>query len=187
MHPLKRLAGAAVVAALLAGSTFAADTAFAQSPPEPPSRFAGSVTIDGQPAPAGTPIEARVGNASCGVATVFLQGGQARYVIDVAGAATQAGCGTPGAQVTFVVGGRAAPQTGSWRNYELVQLDLALTSATPTPAATQPPAATPTPRPPVAGTSRAHADAPSAWWIVAMAGLASLGFAGMGWAASRRQ
>lgn len=187
MHPLKTFAGAAVAAALLAGSALAADTAFAQSPPEPPSRFAGSVTIDGQPAPAGTPIEARVGSTSCGVTTVFLQGGQARYVIDVASAATQAGCGTPGAQVTFVVGGQAAPQTGSWRNYELAQLDLALVTATPTATATPPPAATPTPRPPVAGTSRAHADAPSAWWIVAMAGLASLGFAGMGWAASRRQ
>lgn len=187
MHPLKNFARAAVAAALVAGSALAADTAFAQSPPEPPSRFAGSVTIDGQPAPAGTPIEARVGSSSCGFTTVFQQGGQARYVIDVDSVATRPGCGTPGESVTFVVAGQAAPQTGSWRNYELAQLDLALVTATPTAAATQPPAVTPTPRPPVAGTSRAHADAPSAWWIAAMAGLASVGFAGMGWAASRRQ
>ncbi len=186
MHAWKKLARTVAVTALLGSSAFVANPVLAQSPPEPPSRFAGSVTIDGQPAPVGTPIEARVGASSCGVAAVFHQGGEARYVVDVAGAATQPGCGTPGATVTFVVGGQIAPQTGSWRNYELVQLDLALTSASPTPSATQA-AVTPTPRPPVAGTSLDRADGPSAWWVIAMAGLASLGFAGMGWAASRRQ
>lgn len=184
MRILKFVAGAALAAALLLGSLASAGGALAQSPPEPPSRFAGSVTIDGQPAPAGTAIEARVGTASCGVTTVFLQSGQARYVIDVASAAAQPGCGTPGAAVTFIVGGTPAPQTGTWRNYELAQLDLALTAATPTPAAS--PSPTPTPRPPVAGTSTTAAEAPSAWWLVAMAGLGMLGFAGMGWAASRR-
>jgi hypothetical protein len=184
MRILKSVAVAALAAALLVGSLASAGGALAQSPPEPPSRFAGTVTIDGQPAPAGTAIEARVGSASCGVTTVFLQGGQARYVIDVASAAAQPNCGTPGATVTFIVGGAPAPQTGSWRNYELVQLDLALTRSTPTPAVS--PSPTPTPRPPVAGTSASAADAPSAWWLVAMAGLGALGFAGMGWAASRR-
>ncbi|GIW12728.1 MAG: hypothetical protein KatS3mg062_0167 [Tepidiforma sp.] len=179
---LTTAASAALVFGALAG--VGAGTAEAQSPPEPPSRFAGSVTIDGQPAPAGTVIEARVGTSTCGSATVFTQGGQARYVIDVASAASQPGCGTAGAAVTFVVGGAVAPQSGTWRNYELAQLDLALVSASPTPTAS--PSPTATPRPPVAGTGVAAAGGPSAWWVISMAALASLGFAGMGWAAYRR-
>jgi hypothetical protein len=184
MIAVRLIAGAVVAVTLVLGSLGAARQAGAQSPPEPPSRFAGSVTIDGQPAPAGTPIEARVGDVSCGVSTVFVQGGQARYVIDVASAVSQPGCGTAGATVTFIVGGTKAPQSGTWRNYELAQLDLALVTATPTPLSS--PVLTPTPRPPVAGTGLAGPDGPSAWWIISMAALASLGFAGMGWAASRR-
>ncbi len=183
MHPCSRKLGAALVTALIAGGSITGG-ALAQSAPEPPSRFAGTVTIDGQPAAPGTPVEARVGDVSCGVTTVFASGGQSRYVIDVASAASQPGCGTPGATVTFVVAGRPAGQVGSWRNFELSQLDLAVTSPTPTP--TTAPAATPTPRPPVAGTGLSSPGGPSGWWLVSMAALASLGFAGMGWAASRR-
>lgn len=185
MHTITRKIAAAVAATCLTlGAT--AGMALAQSVPEPPSRFAGTVTIDGQPAAPGTPIEARIGDTSCGVTSVFAQGGQARYVIDVASAASQPGCGTPGASVTFVVGGRVASQVGTWRNYELGQLDLVVTSPSPSPTPTAPPPVTPTPRPPVAGTGLAQPDGPSGWWLATMAALASLGFAGMGWAASRR-
>ncbi|WP_322819741.1 hypothetical protein [Tepidiforma sp.] len=183
MACFRSIGGAVAVVALFVGAVGAADRAGAQSPPEPPSRFVGTVTVDGQPAPAGTPVEARIGGVSCGVTTVFLQGGQARYVIDVAGAASQPGCGAVGTTITFIVGGSAAPQTGVWRNYELTQLDLALVRATPTPASS--PAASPTPRPPVAGTGLAEQAGPSTWWVISMAALGALGFIGMGWAASR--
>jgi hypothetical protein len=178
--------GAAAVGAVLLGNIFVADGAHAQSPPEPPSRFAGTVTLDGRPAPVGTTVEARIGATSCGVTSVFIQAGQARYVVDVAGAVARPGCGTIGATVTFHVGGIPAAQTGSWRNYELVQLDLVAVAVTPTPVPPTPVPPTPTPRPPVAGMGYSSADGLSAWWLLSMAGLASLGFAGMGWAAARR-
>lgn len=178
-------------AALAAGAAFAAVTlgsgaVIAQSPPEPPARFVGTVTLNGQPAPAGTAVEARVGATSCGASTVFVQGGQSRYTIDVAGAASQPGCGTPDAAVTFVVGGVPAAQTGSWRNYELNQLDLTARSAAPTASPAVSPTVTATPRPPSAGSGQAVDGGVSGLWLASAALLASLAFVGMGWAAARR-
>ncbi|MES4792275.1 MAG: hypothetical protein C4321_04175 [Chloroflexota bacterium] len=184
MACFRSIRGAVAAVALFMGAVGGADRAGAQSPPEPPARFVGNVTIDGQPAAAGTPVEARIGGVSCGATTVFVQAGQARYVIDVAGAASQSGCGAVGTRITFIVGGDVAPQTGVWRNYELSQLDLALVRATPTLASS--PAASPTPRPPAAGTGLAEQSSPSTWWVVSIAVLGAVGFVGMGWAASRR-
>lgn len=184
LQPGLRLVSRAAIAACatLAAVTLGAGAVIAQAPPEPPARFVGTVTLNGQPAPAGTPVEARVGSASCGVAAVFVQGGQSRYTIDVPGAASQPGCGTPDAAVTFLVGGVPAAQAGSWRNYELNQLDLTASSATPT---VQPPA-TPTPRPPSAGSGQPLDGGVSSLWLASAALLASLAFVGMGWAAARR-
>lgn len=179
---LKRI----TLAAMVVGAAFAAMTiapAAAQAPPEPPARFVGSVVVDGAPAPAGTTIEARVGATTCGVANVFMLGSEARYTLDAAGAISQPGCGTDGAQVRFYVGGAAA-QTGAWRNYELNTLNLSVSAATPT--ATSTVVVTPTPGAPVAGTGMGTGSSPSAWWLVSAALLGSLGFAGAGWAAVRR-
>ena len=119
-------------------------TAAAQSPPIPPARFAGTVSINGAPAPGGTPIEARVGSASCGTASVFIEGGASRYVIDVAAESTATpGCGTDGATVSFFVAGQAAG-SGSWVNFDLNQLNLGSSTATPTPTATGTPTGTAT-------------------------------------------
>jgi len=173
-----RWPAAVVVAVVLALAS--ASISLAQSPPNPPARFVGTVTIDGTPATAGTTIEARIGAATCGVATVFISGSEARYTLDVPAAQPSAAeCGTEGAIVAFYVLGKAVGQTGSWRNWELNQLNLTVT--TPTPAAP-----TPTPKVPVAGNTAGADYSFSAWWIASMAGLAAVGFAGMGWAATRQ-
>jgi hypothetical protein len=79
--------------------------------------------------------------------------------------AVQAGCGTPGATVTFLVDGEVAGEV-AWRP-GLQQIDLAV-----------PPAPTPNPTPeivlPVLGGGGAADSAPSSLWVV----LALLAFAG---------
>jgi len=178
IHLVMRRGGTLV--AVLALAMASVGVSLAQSPPNPPARFVGTVTIDGAPAPAGTTIEARIGTATCGVATVFMSGSEARYTLDAPAAQPSAAeCGTEGASVSFYVGGKAAGQTGSWRNWELNQLNLTVVAPTPVPA-------TPTPRVPVAGNTVGTDYGFSAWWIASLATLAAIGFSGMGWAASRR-
>ncbi|MCZ7577361.1 MAG: hypothetical protein M5U18_10120 [Dehalococcoidia bacterium] len=102
---------ALAVALLLALASFS--VSLAQSPPNPPSRFVGSVTVDGTPAPAGTLIEVRIGATTCGVTTVFMASGEARYVVDSPALDPSAApnCGTESSTVSFYVGGRLAAQT----------------------------------------------------------------------------
>jgi hypothetical protein len=184
---LKVLAGgwlAAVLGvALFAGAgTFGASTVSAESPPNPPARFAGTVRVDGQPVPAGTVIEARIGNAACGVTQTFTQGGQSRYVLDVPALDPGAtpNCGVDGAVVTFFIGGKRAAQTGTWRNYQLNELNLTYTTPTPTVSPT------PTPRPPRTGETLGTGGGDSASWLLAIAGLGILAFGVSGVAAARR-
>ena len=161
-----------LAASLLASALFATTVA-AQSPPIPPARFAGSVTLNGTPAPAGTPIEARVGTAVCGTTTVFIEGGASRYVVDVAANdAEHPGCGTPGISVSFFVSGQAAG-SGEWVNFDLNQLNLVATastptatpSATPTGTAPAPAPATGTPRAPTTGSGMASDGDGLAWGL----------------------
>ncbi|OAI38727.1 hypothetical protein AYO38_09180 [bacterium SCGC AG-212-C10] len=128
-----------VFLALFAGVTVVS----AQAPPAPPARFVGTVSVNGAPAAAGTVIEARVGGASCGTTTVFMNGSEARYSIDVKGADTASapGCGTDGAAISFIVGGATAAQSGTWRNFDLNTLNLTAGGAAATPTTV---AATPT-------------------------------------------
>lgn len=171
---------ALAVALLLALASFS--VSLAQSPPNPPSRFVGSVTVDGAPAPAGTLIEVRIGASTCGVATVFMASGEARYAVDspALDPSTAPNCGTEASKVSFYVGGRLANQTATWRNWELNQVNLTVTAATPTAAPT------PTPKVPSAGNSVGTDYGFSPLWIASMAALAIVGFTGMGWAAARR-
>lgn len=153
---LRRLAAATVAAAI--GAAMVVNIAAAQSPPNPPSRFVGTVSVNGQPAAAGTVVEARIGAATCGTTTVFTASGQSRYTLDSPALdPTQApGCGADGSTVTFFVGGQQAGQTGVWRNYQLNTVDLTVgaqvttTPTTPTTTAVPTTPAT-TPRAPVAG------------------------------------
>ncbi|GIW14734.1 MAG: hypothetical protein KatS3mg063_0587 [Tepidiforma sp.] len=184
---LKVLAGgwlAAVlgIALFAAAGTLGASTVSAESPPNPPARFAGTVTIDGQPAPAGTVIEARIGNAACGVTQVFTQGGQSRYVLDVPALDPGANpnCGVDGAVVTFYIGGKKAAETGSWKNYQLNELNLSYTTPTPTASPS------PTARPPATGNTVTTEGGASASWLLAIAGLGILAFGVSGIAVARR-
>ncbi|PFG73494.1 hypothetical protein [Tepidiforma thermophila] len=184
---LKVLAGgwlAAVlgIALFAASGALGGQTVSAESPPNPPARFVGTVTVDGQPVPAGTVIEARIGNAACGVTQTFTQGGQARYVLDVPALDPGANpnCGVDGAVVSFYIGGKKAAESGTWRNYQLNELNLTYTTPTPAPSPTA------TPRPPSTGETLATDGGASASWLLAIAGLGILAFGVSGLAVARR-
>lgn len=192
---LRMLAGggfAALLGVVLLGvsGAFSADVASAESPPGRPSRFVGAVTVDGAKVAAGTVIEARIGDASCGVTTTFDQGGQARYSLDVPALDPGASpnCGTDGATVTFLIGGKPAAETGVWHDYQLGQVDLSYTTPTATPETPSPtasPSATPrtgTPGGPVTGSGLAADGGSSNAMLFVVLGLGALAF-GVGGAA----
>lgn len=161
-----------------------AATVSAESPPNPPARFAGTVLVNGQPATAGTTVEAKIGSTTCGVTTVFSQGGNANYVLDspALDPGANPNCGTEDAAVAFYVGGQKANETGSWKNYQLNNLNLTVTTATATPAT-----ASPTPKGPVVGSGVASTgSSSSSSWMFAILGLGALAFGATGIAAARR-
>jgi hypothetical protein len=174
-------AGAVDVLVVVSGTTSATGAAdlftFLTPPPSnPPSRFVGSVTINGQPAPSGTVVEVRIGSVTCGATTTFLSGGQSRYVLDSPPQdAAHPGCGSDGTAVAFFVGGAKADQAGTWRSYDLNTVDLTLTTA-PAPAPTPTPTS-PAPLPPSAGTGSAlgaGAGSPAVWIALMVIGAATL-------------
>jgi hypothetical protein len=146
------LSGAAALA--IGATALTASVALAQ-PSNPPARFAGTVTVNGAPAAAGTAVEARVGTTVCGTTTTFNQNNAANYVVDVpAQDAANEGCGTESATVTLFVNGQQAG-SGPWRNFELNQINLvvgaATATATPSGTATGTATAVPTPGAPQTG------------------------------------
>lgn len=189
---MKWLGSSAVAAALgllLFGASgiFTATGARAESPPNPPARFAGSVLVDGQAPAPGTTIEARIGSATCGTTSTFNQGSESRYRLDspALDPGASPNCGTDGAVVTFYIGGKKAAETGSWRNYDINVVNLTYTTPTPTPtpAASATPSATP--RPPATGSGIAGSDS-TATWLFAALGIAALAFGVSGAAVARR-
>ena len=185
---LRQLGLAAVAAAIT--SALVVSVAGAQSPPTPPSRFVGNVTVNGAPAAAGTTIEARIGGTTCGVTTVFMSGAEARYALDspALDPAQNPACGVDGSVVQFYVGGQLANETGSWANYRLNTVNLTVTPAavptTPPPAAATP---TRTPGAPQAGDSfTSGGGAPSIPLMEAMLVATAIGLAGVAVAARAR-
>ena len=186
MTKVLKLLGGGWLAAVLGVALFAMSGALnsatveAQSPPNPPSRFVGSVLVDGQAPAAGTLIEARVGNATCGSTQVFMSGSEARYSVDVTALEPSApNCGVDGSVVMFYIGGKQADQTGSWKNYELTQLNLTATTATTTATATVTPGA------PSTGSALADGGS-SANWLFAALGLGAIAFGVGGVTVARR-
>ncbi len=175
---------AAVLGILLLGFSGAmnAHTVSAESPPNPPARFVGSVKVNGAPAAPGTSIEARIGSTTCGVTTVFMSGSDARYALDVPALDPGANpnCGVDGSAVSFYVGGQKAAETGSWKNYQLNQLDLTVVTATPTATSSA------TPKPPVTGSGSVSDGGSSAGWLFALLGVGALAFGVSGVAVARR-
>jgi len=185
---------------------FSPTGAAAETPPNPPARFGGTVKVDGVTPPAGTVVEARIGSTSCGVTSVDSAG---RYIIEVAAfdPGAKPNCGTyndatsTGSVVTFYVGGQLASQTGIWKNFQFNPLDLTVVTVTPTATATVPgttptgTATTPggtgttapstTPRPPVAGQVTSSDDS-SMLLVLAIVGIGALAFGVGGTAVARR-
>ena len=153
------------------------------SPPNPPSRFVGTVLVNGQPAANGTTVEAHIGSTVCGSTTVFISGSDARYTLDSPDTASVAGCGTDGATVTFFVGGQQAAQTGTWHNYQLNTVNLTVGGAA-TATAT---AAAPTPLAPVTGSGTASSGGMSRLFFFWLGGasLAAMGALTLAWYVGR--
>ena len=188
MTKVLKLLGGGWLAAVLGVVLFAASgalgatTVSAESPPNPPARFVGSVKVDGAAPAAGTLIEARIGSATCGATTVFMAGGEARYTLDspALDPGASPNCGVDGAVVSFYIGGKKANETGSWANYQLNTVNLTYT--TPTQTAT----ASATPKPPTTGDTVASTGSSSASWLYAALGLGALAFGVGGATVARR-
>lgn len=168
--------------------------------PAPPATFVGTVRIDGQSVPDGTPVLALVNGNVCGkssrepgqegtwtldkdVADLGMHAGDSIYIVDVASDSQTPGCGTEGALVTFQVAGRTTHETGLWKA-GLNTLNLTVGQA-PAPAGT-PQGETP-------NALEGDTETTVRWWIPAAAGGGAIFLVGLGaavWrlrAAPRRQ
>lgn len=179
MTKFLKMLGAAGLTAVLGIALFGA-TVLADSPPAPPARFVGSVTVNGQPATAGSAITAVIGSTTCGTTAVFMSGAEARYTVDSPALDPGAtpNCGTDGATVSFTVNGVKANETGVWHSYQLNTVNLTVTTATATPTASATPAktATATPKGPVTGSGVDTSNSGTAIWLYVALGLGALAF-----------
>ncbi|MGB2583683.1 MAG: hypothetical protein WBC89_05975 [Dehalococcoidia bacterium] len=112
----------AVVALLLLPALALADT-----PPEPPCRFYGTVIVDGAGVADGTVITAMIGGDQLTAATPAEGYSTSTYAIKI-GVDTEY---TEGATVTFMIGDRAAAQTGTWTKGGNVEVNLTAGQAGP--------------------------------------------------------
>jgi hypothetical protein len=159
---------------LVGAGMFSTSSAHAESPPNPPSRFAGTVSIDGKPVTAGTAIIAKVGAATCGTTSVT---GDSRYVVDVAALDPGASpnCGADGSPVTFWIGDKQAKESGTWDNGKLGLVNLTYTTPTATATASVPA----TPKAPVTGMGTQADGDSNLWLLLALGtGVLALGFGG---------
>ena len=105
--------GGGLAAAMLLGlaGLFSAELTDAQTPPSgPPHRFAGTVSVDGEGAVAGTSVTASVNGTECGSVTVVSNVTHgSTYAVNV-----PATCAEAGDTVSFQVGGYDAAETGTW-------------------------------------------------------------------------
>ena len=156
--------------ALLLGLVgMSAGAAIAQgAPPNPPARFAGTVTVDGTAAGAGASVVASVGGAVCATTAVNAAG---TYVVDVSAA-----CGGAGTTVSFTVDGAAAAETAAWSNSALNVSNLTVTTPVEEPAVEEPAVEEPaaeTPAAPATGSGLATTSSTQAM-LLALLGLTLL-------------
>mgnify|MGYP002830376770 CR=1 FL=1 len=156
--------------ALLLGLVgMSAGAAIAQgAPPNPPARFAGTVTVDGTAAGAGASVVASVGGAVCATTAVNAAG---TYVVDVSAA-----CGGAGTTVSFTVDGAAAAETTAWSNSALNVSNLTVTTPVEEPAVEEPAVEEPaaeTPAAPATGSGLATTSSTQAM-LLALLGLTLL-------------
>lgn len=129
------LGGTLVLALAVATATVFAS---ASAQISPPTRVFGTATLNGQPAPSGAQVQARIGTTVCGTGTVG-QGGN--YVVDVASSSQTAGCGNNAESVSFTINGTAATPSAAvtFQSGAFVRADLTAPATGPAP--------TPTPTP----------------------------------------
>ena len=160
--------------ALLLGLVgMSAGAAIAQgAPPNPPARYAGTVTVDGTAAAAGASVQAWVDGAVCATTAVNAAG---TYVVDVSAA-----CGGAGTTVAFSVDGAMATETAAWSNSALNVTNLTVTTPVEEPAAEEPAAEEPaedpaaeTPAAPATGSGLATTSSTQAM-LLALLGLTLL-------------
>jgi hypothetical protein len=105
-------------------------SATAQNMPMPPATFFGTVTVDSRSVSDGTEVVALINGKVCsqeeetgqkGTWTATeaspeygIESGDSMYVVDVVSSDQVPGCGSNGAIVTFLIGGRSAQQRGLW-------------------------------------------------------------------------
>jgi len=156
--------------ALLLGLVgMSAGAAFAQgAPPNPPARFAGTVTVTGAAAGAGASVQAWVGGVVCATTAVNSAG---TYVVDVSES-----CGGAGSTVSFTVDGSLATETAAWSNNSLNVTNLTVVASVPateTPA-TETPAETTTPEAPATGSGLATTSSSTQVILLTLLGLTLL-------------
>ncbi len=177
MTKIVRMLAGGGLAAVLGISAFA--SASAESPPNPPSRFVGTVLVDGAAPPAGTSITAKIGVTTCSVTSTFNTGAASNYKTDVPALDPGAtpNCGTDGATVTFYIGDKLAKETGKWVNSQLSVLNLTyVTPPTATPSTTPGAGGTVTPpKPPPTGSGLQGGSDSNGWLFVAL-GLGAIAF-----------
>ena len=116
-----------VVAYLVAATGLWADTPI-------PAEFYGTVKVDGENVPDGTPVEGLIDDGNvAGFTTTFTFEGNSVYILLVEGHDPQATGprrgGVEGDIVRFTVGGEPTDQTGTWSSGASVELDLTVTGA----------------------------------------------------------
>lgn len=194
MTKFLRMLGAAAVTVVAGSLLLGASGAFAQSPPSPPSRFVGTVTLNGATAPDGTVVTAQVNGNACGSGNV--SGGNYKIDVPAADPAATVQCGKDGDTVTFFVNGAQAAQTGTWHNYALGQVNLTATTSTTTATATAtqttPPststvAPSSTPKGPNTGSGVAGGGSSAPAWLFALLGFGAVAFGIGGVAAAKRR
>jgi hypothetical protein len=149
-----------------------------------PTTFAGTVTIDGQPAPDGTTISA-IGSDSVTWATTTTSGGS--YSMDVPATMPVTAPCFPGGTISFQCDGVSATETGSatggLKDLNLTCGALATPEPTPTPTV-EPTTPTPTVEPtptvlPPTGMGGMSGDGGFMWWPLALAAAAITSVAGL--------
>lgn len=123
--------------------------------PAVPATFYGSVAVEGEPVPGGTAVRAYIDGTDCTqdgdhFRAVVVVDDVSQYSIEVMHESQEPGCGAPGREVTFTVGGQPADQVAQWEpGPQRVDLTvgggtpLPLPSGTATPGAEEPSPASP--------------------------------------------
>lgn len=96
----------------------------AQAVPPIPSSFWGTVTINGENAPAGTEITARIDGIVRANTTVKFYNGESIYSLDVPGEDGPPGDSGDEQMIVFYIGNHPAAQTAVWQSGKNVELNL---------------------------------------------------------------